>query len=143
MTVTGSQYVNSADRNIGFGDAARFNGTSNNGLTYPLSFSNPMPNGAGYVPFSPQHITALNVAAMGTWLVAPSYVMTPGYELYTVFGVQRELGSGANTWVIEANYNAEFGRGLPPVLSTGLWRAHSTQRFTTSSGRSATNSIPR
>jgi hypothetical protein len=118
MTVTGSQYVNSADRNIGFGDAARFNGTSNNGLTYPLSFSNPMPNGAGYVPFS-HNITALNVAAMGTWLVAPSYVMTPGYEHTVSLGIQRELGSGANTWVIEANYNAEFGRGLPFYLGFG------------------------
>jgi hypothetical protein len=118
MTVTGSQYVNSADRNIGFGDAARFNGTSDNGLTYPLTFSNPMPGGAGYVPFS-HNIPALNTAAMGTWLVAPSYEMQPGYEHTVSFGVQRQLGSGENNWVVEVNYNAEMGRGLPFYLGFG------------------------
>jgi hypothetical protein len=118
MTVTGSQYVNSADRNVGFGDAARFNGTSNNGLTYPLTFSNPMPGGAGYIPFS-HDVPALNVASMGTWLVAPSHVMTPGYEHTIAFGIQHQLGSGENSWVVEVNYNAELGRGLPFYLGFG------------------------
>ena len=118
LTVTGSQYVNSADRNIGFGDAARFNGTSDNGLTYPLTFDNPMPGGAGYVPFS-RDINALNIASMGTWLVIPAYVMQPGYEHTISFGIQRQLGTGDNSWVIEANYNAQLGRELPFYLGFG------------------------
>src|SRR5207237_600625 len=64
-------------------------------------------------------IPALNLAAMGTWLVAPAYVMSPGYEHTIAFGLQRQLGTGDKAWVVEANYNAEFGRGLPFYLGFG------------------------
>ena len=77
-----------------------------------------MPGGAGYVPFS-RDINALNVASMGTWLVIPSYAMQPGYEHTISFGIQRQIGSSDNSWVLEVNYNAELGRDLPFYLGFG------------------------
>lgn len=117
MTTTGSYFLNGANRNIGYGDAARFN-TPGNGVTYPLSFDAPMPGGAGYVPYS-RDITFLNMRTMGTWFDVPSYTMNPGYEHTINLGIQREIGSGPKSWVFEAAYSAEFGRGLPFYLGFG------------------------
>ena len=41
-------------------------GTSDGGLTFPNSFSTPMPGGSGYVPHSGD-VNAVNIATMGNW----------------------------------------------------------------------------
>ena len=47
LTKTGNWQLSSARWNTGYGDSARLpqGGTPDGGLTYPASFSNPMPNG--------------------------------------------------------------------------------------------------
>ncbi len=114
MTMTGDTYLNSAALNVGYGDAARLmqDGTSDGGLTYPLNFSVPMPGGTGYVPYTTD-VTALNNSILGNWLVVPSYKQYPGYEHVITGSLQREFGSGANSWVVEAAYSGNFGRKLP------------------------------
>ncbi len=114
LTMTGDKYLNSAALNIGYGDQARLmqDGTSDGGLTYPLSFSVPMPNGTGYVPYTTD-VNALNKAIMGNWFVVPSYKQYPGYEHVVTASLQREFGSGTNTWVVEASYSGNLGRDLP------------------------------
>ena len=74
MTMTGDTYLNSAALNVGYGDSARLmqDGTSDLGLTYPLSFTTPMPNSTGYVPFT-RDVTALNKSILGNWFVTPAY----------------------------------------------------------------------
>jgi Carboxypeptidase regulatory-like domain/TonB-dependent Receptor Plug Domain len=120
LTTTGNQLLDSADRNVGFGSVAHISsGTGNNGLTYISTFSNPMPNGFGYV--SPTtNMTALNYEIEGQWLDAPAYNIEPGYEHVVSFGIQREVGSGNNSWVFDATYNGNFGRMLPVWLGDGL-----------------------
>jgi hypothetical protein len=118
LTTTGSRSLNGADRNVGYGDFARVNGAPDLGLTYPLTFDNPMPNGAGYVPYT-RDILSMNRYTMGTWLIAPDYRNTAGYEHAVQLGIQREIGSGANAWVVEANYAGNFARGLPYFLGFG------------------------
>jgi len=114
LTMTGDTYLNSAALNVGYGDQARLmqDGTADMGLTYPLSFSVPMPNGVGYVAFT-RDVAALNKSVMGNWFVVPAYRMYPGYEHVVTATLQREFGSGGNTWVIEAAYSGNFGRDLP------------------------------
>jgi hypothetical protein len=120
LTTTGNQLLDSADRNVGFGANVHISsGTGNNGLTYISTFSNPMPNGFGYV--SPTgNITALNYETEGQWLDAPAYNLEPGYEHTVSFGFQRELGSGNNSWVVGLTYNGNFARMLPVWLGDGL-----------------------
>jgi hypothetical protein len=118
LTTTGSRSLNGADRNVGYGDFARVNGAPDLGLTYPLTFDRPMPNGAGYVPYT-REILPMNRYTMGTWLIAPDYRNTPGYEHAVQLGIQREVGSGANAWVLELNYAGNFARGLPYFLGFG------------------------
>ncbi len=114
LTGVGSVFMNGAPWNIGYGDFARLPqpGTSDGGLTFPMSFSNPMSGGLGYVPFT-RDISALNQSVMGQWFISNARNFSPGYEHAIQFGIQRQLGSGSNTWVVEANYNANLGRGLP------------------------------
>jgi hypothetical protein len=114
LTMTGDTYLNTASLNTGYGDKARLmqDGTADNGLTYPLSFTVPMPGGVGYVPFT-RDVAALNQSTLGNWFVVPGYDMYPGYEHVVTASLQREIGSGANAWVVEAAYNANFGRDLP------------------------------
>lgn len=114
MTMTGDTYLNSAALNVGYGDQARLmqDGTSDLGLTYPLSFTVPMPNGTGYVPYTTD-VTALNKAILGNWFVVPAYKQYPGYEHVITASFQRELGSAQNIWVIEGTYSGNFGRDLP------------------------------
>lgn len=114
MTMTGDTSLNSANLNVGYGDQARLmqDGTSDLGLTYPLSFTNPMPGGVGYVPFTTD-LTVLNRSVMGNWFVVPAFRWYPGYEHVLTASVQREIGSGQNVWVVEATYGGNFGRQLP------------------------------
>ncbi|HWB99194.1 MAG TPA: carboxypeptidase regulatory-like domain-containing protein [Bryobacteraceae bacterium] len=114
MTMTGDTYLNNAALNVGYGDQARLmqDGTADGGLTYPLSFSIPMPNGTGYVPFT-RDVAALNRSVMGNWFVTPSYQMYPGYEHAVTATLQREFGSAGNSWVVEVAYSGNFGRDLP------------------------------
>ncbi len=120
LTTTGNQLLDSADRNVGFGSVSHISsGTGNNGLTYISTFSNPMPGGFGYV--SPTtNLTALNYEIEGQWLDAPAYNIEPGYEHVVSFGIQRELGSGQNSWLFDVTYNGNFGRMLPVWLGDGL-----------------------
>ena len=119
LTTTGNQLLDSADRNVGFGSISHISsGTGNNGLTYISTFSNPMPNGFGYV--SPtQNITALNYQIEGQWLDAPAYNIEPGYEHVVSFGIERQFGSDQHSWVVDLNYNGNFGRMLPVWLGFG------------------------
>ena len=55
----------------------------------------------------------LNRSTLGNWFVLPATDQFPGYEHVVQFNVQRELGSGANSWVLEVAYNGNFGRELP------------------------------
>ena len=114
MTMTGDRYLNTASLNVGYGDQARLmqDGTADMGLTYPLSFTVPMPNGVGYVPFT-RDVASLNLSIMGNWFVVPAYKMYPGYEHVLTASIQRELGSGQNAWVVEAAYSGNLGRELP------------------------------
>jgi hypothetical protein len=111
--------LDSADRNVGFGAISHISsGTGDNGLTYISTFSDPMPNGFGYV--SPtKNITALNAAIEGQWLDAPAYNIEAGYEHTVSFGIQREIGSGPTSWVFDVSYNGNFGRMLPVWLGFG------------------------
>jgi hypothetical protein len=45
--------------------------------------------------------------------------MNPGYEHTISFGLQHQFGSAANSWVVEASYNADLGRSLPFYLGFG------------------------
>lgn len=114
LTLTGDQNMNSARDNIGYGDQARMiqDGTPDGGLTYPVTFTVPLPGGTGYVPFT-RDVTSLNKSTMGNWFVTPAYNMYPGYEHVFQVNLQRELGSGANLWVVEAAYSGNMTRDLP------------------------------
>jgi hypothetical protein len=114
LTLTGDRFLNAAVDNVGFGDFARVSqdGTPDGGLTYSASFSNPLPGGLGYVPFT-RDVDALNLSTLGNWFVLPAVDQFPGYEHVAQFSLQREFGSGANTWVVELAYNGNFGRDLP------------------------------
>ena len=120
MTLTGSFHLNGSPWNIGYGDAARLiqGGTADGGVTFPLRFSNPMPGGAGLVRLT-RDVDALNRSVMGNWFVSSATNLSPGYEHAFHFGLQREIGSGANAWLLEANYTGNLGRSLPYYLGTG------------------------
>lgn len=114
LTMTGDRFLASAVDNVGFGDFARLSqdGTPDGGLTYPASFSNPLPGGLGYVPFT-RDVQRLNYSTLGNWFVVPAVDQFPGYEHVAQLNIQREFGSGSNTWVLEVAYNGNFGRKLP------------------------------
>lgn len=120
MTKTGSWFLSGARWNVGYGDSARLaqGGTGDGGLTYPLSFSNPMPGGAGYIPFT-RDVTALNKAVMGNWWLSETAKNNAGREHDVQLAVQHQLGSGRNSWVVEVAYNSSMGRGLPTWLGKG------------------------
>ena len=120
LTTTGGVFLNGAPWNIGYGDFARFiqGGSPVGGLTFPLTFSQPMPGGAGYVPAT-RDIAALNQSVMGGWFIANAVNQSAGHEHIFQLGIQREIGSGANAWVFELNYNGNVGRNLPFWLGTG------------------------
>ena len=71
-----------------------------------------MPGGAGYVPPT-RDVAALNRSIMGNWFIAGAAGMSPGYEHTFQLGFQREVGSGADSWVFELAYMGNLGRGLP------------------------------
>lgn len=120
MTKTGSWFLGSARWNVGYGDSARLaqGGTGDGGLTYPLTYSNPMPNGAGYIART-SDVSALNRAVMGNWWLSETAEFNAGREHNLQLAVQRELGSGSNVWVVEAAYNGSMARGLPTWLGRG------------------------
>ena len=120
MTKTGNWFLGSARWNVGYGDSARMiqGGTTDGGITYPLSFSNPMPNGAGWVPRT-KDITALTNSVIGTWWLSETKQFSPGHEYNGSLSVQRELGSGNNTWLLEVAWNNTMGHGLPAWLGVG------------------------
>ncbi|MCC6342655.1 MAG: carboxypeptidase regulatory-like domain-containing protein [Bryobacterales bacterium] len=119
-TSTGSQFLNGSMWNIGYGDLARLvqGGSPDGGLTFPLTFDRPMPNGIGYVPVT-RDVNELNKSVMGNWFLASAPNITPEHEHVISFNLQREFGSGTNSWVIEGAYNANLGRGIPYYLGMG------------------------
>ena len=123
LTTTGGQFLNGAPWNVGYGDFARFlqGGTPDQGLTFPLTFNNPMPNGVGYVPtpFVKRDVTALNNSLVGNWFIANAWNQYPGYEHVLEVSIQREVGSGNKSWVLEGSFNGNLGRDLPFWLGTG------------------------
>jgi hypothetical protein len=123
LTTTGGTFLNGAPWNVGYGDFARFlqGGTPDNGLTFPLTFNQPMPNGVGYVPtpFVTRDVTALNNSLVGNWFIANAWNQYPGFEHTAQFGIQREVGGGSTSWLLEVNFNANLGRDLPFWLGTG------------------------
>lgn len=122
LTQTGGVFLNSATWNVGYGDFARFlqTGTPDNGLTFPLTFNNPMPNGVGYVPspFLTRDVNAVNQSLLGSWFIANRWNQYPGFEHVVQFGVQREIGTGNRAWLIESYFNGNFGRKLPFWVGT-------------------------
>jgi hypothetical protein len=120
-TVTGETFLGGAPNNVGYGDLARLvqGGTNNSGLTYLDTFSNPMPGNSGYVPAT-KDVNTLNQAILGNWFLGNSTNYVPGYEHTVHFGIQREIGSGQNLWVLEVSYNGNFGRSIPYYLGQGL-----------------------
>jgi outer membrane receptor protein involved in Fe transport len=120
MTGTGNWHLSSARWNVGYGDFARLaqDGTPDGGLTYPLSFTVPMPGRAGYVPAS-RDVLATNMSVMGNWWLSQTDLFSPGYEHAIMLSLQREIGAGANSWVVEAAFNGNFGRNLPVWIGNG------------------------
>jgi hypothetical protein len=120
LTTTGGVFLNGAPWNIGYGDFARFiqGGSPDGGLTFPLTFDQPMPGGAGYVPAT-RDIAALNRSVMGGWFIANAIDQSAGHEHVFQLGMQREVGTGDNAWVFEVNYAGNAGRNLPFWLGTG------------------------
>ncbi len=120
LTVTGNGILNYAIWNVGFGDAARLaqDGTGDGGLTYPLQFAQPFPNGVGYVRFT-KNVEELNKSVMGNWWLSQSDRFSQGHEHTVQLGIQHELGSGPNSWVVELNYSGNFGRNLPFWIGLG------------------------
>jgi len=120
LTTTGGTFLNGAPWNVGYGDFARFiqGGSPDGGLTFPLTFDQPMPGGAGYVPAT-RDIAALNRSVMGGWFIANALDQGAGHEHVFQLGIQREVGSGRNAWVLEMNYSGNVGRNLPFWLGTG------------------------
>ena len=78
-----------------------------------------MPGGFGYVSPS-RDATTQNYAVEGQWLDAPAWNQEPGFEHVVSFGIQREIGSGNNTWLVDVTYNGNFGRLLPVWLGFGM-----------------------
>jgi hypothetical protein len=120
LTKTGNWFLGAARWNVGYGDSARMaqGGTPDGGLTYPLSFSNPMPNNQGYVPATTD-VNALNMSVMGNWWLSETSEFNSGHEHNVQMAIQRELGSGSNTWLLEASYNGSMGRALPAWIGVG------------------------
>ncbi|MCC6861176.1 MAG: hypothetical protein IT158_21590, partial [Bryobacterales bacterium] len=120
LTTTGNWFLGSARWNVGYGDSARLaqSGTGDGGLTYPLTFSNPMPGGAGYVPLS-LDVDRINRAVLGNWWLSETADFSSGYEHSVQLSIQREFGSGPNSWVTEIAYSGTMGRGLPTWLGVG------------------------
>lgn len=120
LTVTGNQHINFAIWNMGFGDSARLaqDGSGDGGLTYGMSFSNPFPGGAGYVPFT-RDITQLNKSVMGNWWLSESDRFSQGLEHTVQLGVQREFGAGQNSWVVDVNFTGNYGQNLPFWIGLG------------------------
>ena len=120
LTKTGNWHLSSARWNTGYGDSARLaqGGTPDGGLTYPASFSTPMPNNQGYVPLT-KDVNALNMSVMGNWWLSESAAFDSGHEHNVQLAIQRELGSGKNAWLVEASYNGSMGRDLPAWIGVG------------------------
>ncbi len=120
LTKTGNWHLSSARWNTGYGDSARLaqGGTPDGGLTFPLSFSTPMPGDQGYVPLT-RDVNLLNMSVMGNWWLSETSLFNSGYEHDVQLAVQRELGSGRNTWVAEIAYNGSLGRALPAWIGVG------------------------
>ncbi|MGO9239507.1 MAG: carboxypeptidase regulatory-like domain-containing protein [Bryobacteraceae bacterium] len=120
LTTTGNWFLSSARWNVGYGDSARLaqGGSPDGGLTYPLSFSNPMPNNEGYVPATTD-VNALNMSVMGNWWLSETSKFSSGHEHDVQLAIQQELGSGSNTWLLEVSYNGTMGRALPSWIGVG------------------------
>jgi hypothetical protein len=120
LSLTGSQFLNTSEWNNGFGDSVSIQrGTSDNGLTYPRTFTNPTPNGNGFLPVPHGKESVIVNTALGSWYLAEATNTYPGYEHAVQFSLQQSLGSGQNAWVLEGNFSANLGRELPFWLGQG------------------------
>ncbi len=120
LSLIGSRFLNSAGWNNGYGDTISVqSGTSDNGLTYPKSLSNPTPGGAGFLPYAKGSEQNVLNTALGQWYLAQATNTYPGYEHAIQLSLQQQIGSGAKAWVFEANFSANLGRQLPFMLGKG------------------------
>jgi hypothetical protein len=125
LTTTGGSFLNGAPWNLGYGDFGRFEqgGTNNGGLSYQDTFNNPMPGGQGFVPnpfAGVRNETTLNdELTNGGWFIANAWDQVPGMEQVGQVSLQREVGTGPNSWVFEASLNLNFGQSLPFWLGKG------------------------
>jgi hypothetical protein len=120
LTTTGNSFVNYAIWNMGFSDLARLpqDGSSDGGLTYLNSFTNPLPNGDGYVRYT-RDIDYLNSQVMGNWWLSQTDRFSQGYEHAIQLSVQREIGEGRNAWVAEIAFSGLYSKNLPFYIGMG------------------------
>jgi hypothetical protein len=111
LTITGDTNISGSAWSGSMADTASLVGSLDGGLTYPASFSNPFPNGAGYTR-AIHSTTGLNSQLLGQTLSPEMMNYNPGYEHVVHLGFQREIGSGQNAWVFELAYSGNFGRNL-------------------------------
>jgi len=125
LTTTGGSFLNGAPWNLGYGDYGRFEqgGTNDGGLTYQDTFTNPMPGGQGFIPnpfAGARNETTLNdELTNGGWFIANAWNEVPGMEQVGQISLQREVGSGPNSWVFEGSFSMNFGQNLPYWLGNG------------------------
>ncbi len=123
LTTTNGWDLNGTPWNIGYGDLGLSlqGGTTNGGLTFPNTMEDLFHNNVGFVPnpFVNRSETALNNSLDGSWFISNPYQVYPGYEHTIQLSLQRELGSGSNSWVLEASFAGNYGRKLYNYLGTG------------------------
>jgi hypothetical protein len=114
MTKTGDEYLDYAFLNNGYGDSAIMPYWSTGSVLN--SFANPFPAGSSY--YLPRTTDETRIAltqehrfhSMTPWF-------SPGHEHTMSLSLQRQLGSGKNTWLAQIAFNGEAGRGLPMHIS--------------------------
>ncbi len=113
LTLTGLEFLNGAPWNVGYGDLGSLLGTGSldGGLTYVTSLQTPFPLGGGYVRVV-KDTSVLNGQLLGGGLSLMEKIQNPGHEHVVHLGLQRELGGGENSWVLEVAYSGNFGRDL-------------------------------
>jgi hypothetical protein len=121
MSVIGNRWLNGADWNNGYGNSISIQtGTNDQGLTYGHTFENPTPNGEGYIAESIRGNEQLSLnTALGQWYLAQAVDTSVGYEHTFQIDAQKQIGDGANAWVLDMNASGNLGRNLPWALGRG------------------------
>jgi hypothetical protein len=122
LTTTSGWDLNATPWNIGYGDSGLSlqGGTADGGLTFPNTMEN-LFAGGGFVPnpYVTRSESALNNSLDGSWFISNPYAVEPGFEHTVQLSLQREVGSGSNSWVFEGSFAGNFGRKLYNYLGNG------------------------